>query len=342
MDTSLDDIESAVQESFAKFFAAESTPDVVRSAEPTGFHADLWRRTLAVGALQMALPESAGGDEASGTCLALVAEQLGKTLAPVPWVDSVAALRAVARSDGEGRDVLAAALRGDVVVVVSPRAVVDGTAPLVPAGAVGDHVLALEGDALVLARVNRDASPALPNLGAMPLANCVLTGERIVLATGPAAREQLELAHREAKTLLAAALVGSAQASLDMALEYVVQRKAFGTPIGSFQTISHALADSVVEIDGARLLAYKAAWSLDHDPSQTARLSAMAFTHATEVARRASSRNLHFHGGTGFTMEHDSQLHYRRAQAWPLAHTTLEDERQRLADALYGPREGIA
>jgi alkylation response protein AidB-like acyl-CoA dehydrogenase len=132
-------------------------------------------------------------------------------------------------------------------------------------------------------------------------------------------------------------MVGVAERSIDIALEYVKIRTAFGTLIGSFQTVSHRLADSVVDIDGARLLAYKAAWTTDHDAENAPAIASMAFIFASEVARQCSGHSLHFHGGIGYTMEHDIQLYYRRAKAWPLAYTSSEREYQHLADLLHGP-----
>ncbi len=342
MDTTLSDVELAVQQSFGRFFATQSTSDVVREAEPFGFDAELWSRLLDLGALSMAVPTSAGGDDSGLLCLALVAEQLGRTVAPVPLIDCVAAVRAIARSDDpEARALVTAILDGEETVVLSPRSIVGGIAPLTPQGAIADRVLALEDNRLVVARVV-PGTQAPRNLGSMPLANCAVVGERIVLAEGDAAISGFAVALAEAKTLLAAALVGIADRSMEMALEYVKVRRAFGTLVGSFQTVSHRLADDAVDLDGARLLAYEAAWAHDEGIDTAASVASMALIFATETAQQCSGDCLHFHGGVGFTMEHDLQLFWRRAKAWPLAYSSLEDEYQQLADLLYGPREQVA
>ena len=119
--------------------------------------------------------------------------------------------------------------------------------------------------------------------------------------------------------MTAAALVGVGARSLEIGVEYVSERQAFGASIGSFQAISHRLADSAVALDGARLLTYEAAWAADDDPDRATELAALAFAFATEAARDASYRSLHFHGGYGFMEEYDIQLYWRRARAWAAA-----------------------
>ena len=116
--------------------------------------------------------------------------------------------------------------------------------------------------------------------------------------------------------LTAAGLVGIGARALEIGVEYVKERKAWGVPIGSFQAIAHRLADSATAVDGARLLAYEAAWAASDEPDRHSELAAMAFAFAYESARDATYRSLHFHGGYGFMMEYDIQLYYRRARAW--------------------------
>ena len=149
----------------------------------------------------------------------------------------------------------------------------------------------------------------------MPLAD-VEVGAGEVLASGVDARLAFEAATDDWLRLTAAALVGVAARSLEIGVEYVKERRAFDVPIGSFQAVAHRLADSAAAVDGARLLAYEAAWATDDDPDRAAELAALAFAFAAETARDASARSLHFHGGYGFMMESDIQMHWRRARAW--------------------------
>jgi alkylation response protein AidB-like acyl-CoA dehydrogenase len=161
-----------------------------------------------------------------------------------------------------------------------------------------------------------------------------------VLATGSAARATHAAALDEWRTLTAAALVGVGIGALDAARAYVLEREQFDVPIASFQSIQHTLADLAVALDGAQLLAYKAAWSFDAQPERASELASMAFVFAAEQARRTSERALHFHGGYGFMEEYDIQLFYRRAKGWALILADPQHEYRHVADLRYGATTG--
>jgi alkylation response protein AidB-like acyl-CoA dehydrogenase len=139
--------------------------------------------------------------------------------------------------------------------------------------------------------------------------------------------------------LTAAALVGLGLKALDLALEYVMQRRAFGVLIGSFQTIQHRLADNVTALEGARLLAFEAAWAGDTGQPNTEDLATMAFLFASETAFKTAAESLQFHGGYGYTLEYDIQLYFRRAKAWPLVAGDPRPKHAELARRIYGPGE---
>ncbi|HXY28374.1 MAG TPA: acyl-CoA dehydrogenase family protein, partial [Acidimicrobiales bacterium] len=90
-------------------------------------------------------------------------------------------------------------------------------------------------------------------------------------------------------------------------------------------------------LDGARLLAQKAAWSLDGGDARGRELAAMAFAFASEAAERATYDAVHFHGGYGFMLEHDVQLHYRRVRGWARVWGDAEAGYRRAAAVRYGP-----
>src|SRR5262249_6064635 len=139
-----------------------------------------------------------------------------------------------------------------------------------------------------------------------------------------------------------AALVGIGARALEIGIDYARERKAWGVPIGSFQAVSHRLADSATALDGARLLAYEAAWAASEQPERHSERAAMAFAFASESARDATYRSLHFHGGYGFMMEFDVQLYYRRARAWSGIYLEPRRAYGRVADKRYGgvPEQG--
>ena len=170
----------------------------------------------------------------------------------------------------------------------------------------------------------------------MPLADIDISDDDVVLAEGTEACRLFSDALDLWLSLTAMALVGAAQKAVELGVEYAKQRHAFGTAIGTFQAVSHPLADSATAADGARLLGLKAACSFVDEPERASELAAMAFTFAYETARDATRRSLHIHGGYGFGMEQDIQLYYRRARGWAMVYGEPATALDRLADMRYG------
>lgn len=317
VDLGLSPDQEAVEELFSTFFAKESPLSVARAAEPLGFDASLWERLATTGAPTMGVEGASLGD------LVVAAEQLGRAIAPVPLLEHLVATRAGATTDG--------------IAAVALHPAVDGVWRLVPAGAVADLVVGVDGDELVaVASAAPGTGPR--NHGGAPLANRSTDGTRTVL--GPVDRFDAVLA--EWQVLTAAALVGIAVTALDLGVEYVKARHQFGVPIGSFQAVQHGLADLPGMIDGARLLCHKAAWATgtstdvdDNSVEDPIALASMAFVFAAEVAAHATDRSLHYHGGYGFAEEYDIQLLYRRARGWALVLGDPGAEARRLADRLF-------
>jgi alkylation response protein AidB-like acyl-CoA dehydrogenase len=346
----LTDDQLAIKEVFAGFFGKESTPAVVRAAEPGGFDPNLWRRVCETGAPGMGVAEDAGGGGASLGDLAVVAEEFGRSIAPIPLIDHQVAARALARVGGARSGVT----DGETLAAFALRPAVNGSWSLVPGGSVAGLIIGLDGDELVAVE---SAPPAAAprNHAAQPLADRSTAGDRTVLASGDAARAAFDRALNEWKTLTAATLVGVGAQALHMALDYVQSRIQFGKPIGAFQAVQQSLADLPIAIDGGRLLAHKAAWAGDNetagieghldiddnDNSNFAVLAGMAFVFNADGAAHATDRALHFHGGYGFAEEYDIQLFYRRARGWALVYDDPARECGRLADAMFGPRESV-
>ena len=317
--------------------------DRLRDHEPLGFAPELWEQLVAVGAPGMAVPEPAGGAGATLLDLALAVEALGRRLAPAPLTEHAVAARLLARVDALAPDVL----DGARIATLALRPARDRTARLVPAGAVATTVVAFDGADLVV--LDGEPGPHVPNLASAPLADRDLGGAHVV-ASGALAASLYEQAVDEWRVLTASALVGLGLGALEIGVRYVIEREQFGVPIGSFQAIQHPLADVSVALDGAQLLARKAAWAHETShsgapghagvPDGAAELGAMAFLFAAEQAQRASDRALHFHGGYGFMEEYDIQLFYRRAKGWANVLDEPAREYARLADLRYGAVSG--
>src|SRR5262245_45684762 len=315
-------LQARIRDEMAALLAAECPPARVRAAEPLGFDPALWKVVCATAAC------AEGTDLVS---LALAAEECGRALAPVPFAEWLAVSRLLRLADPR-----AGAPAG--LVTLALRAPSAGLARLVPAGAIADAVVALDGDALVLA-------PSAPPLSGprtlpdLPLADRRLDGPgRVVLAEGADAAALHDQARAEWQVLTAAALVGLAERALAMGVAHVKERVQFGVAIGSFQTIQHRLADRATELAGGRLLGWRAACATDRGAPDRLAWAAAAFLFASQVARATTDAALHYHGGRGYTLEHDIQLFHRRAGGWPLVLGDAAAEWQRLGALLYGER----
>ncbi|MER7694067.1 acyl-CoA dehydrogenase family protein [Streptomyces sp. NPDC097610] len=365
MDLDFTDDQSALRDTLRTFFEKESSTAAVRAAEPLGFDAALWRKVVDLGLAAIAVPEHLGGGGAGFVELAIAAECLGRSLAPVPLIeaavanDLIASLSDIASlseggsplpgggsssagaPDARSESLTARAVAGELLATLALRPATGDLARLVPAGAVADLVAVLRGDELLLLR-QPDRGPAAPggavhNLGALPLADCPIDMEQAqVLARGPAAVRAYRRALSRWELLTGAALFGLGSKALDIGVDYVMQRKAFGVLIGTFQTIQHRLADNAIALDGARLLAYEAAWAQDENLPTADTSATMAFLFAAETAHKTASEVLHFHGGYGYTLEYDIQLYFRRAKAWSLVAGDSRAAYARLAHRVFG------
>lgn len=334
MDLTLSGEQRQLVNSFAALYAHESTSERVRAAEPLGFDADLWTALRETGVVEMAVCEDAGGWGAPVLELALVAEQHGRATGSAPLIEAQVAARMLAETGAVGTDLLTRSLSGEQTITFAPRRAATRELRLVPAGAVADVVVALVGDRLIAS--STDERVFVENLGSLPLADVVVSADAVVLAEGAEAH----LVHSRALdlwlTLTAAALTGVGARAVEVGVEYAKERLAFGVAIGTFQAVSHPLADAATAVDGARLLAHKAACAFADEPERVTELSAMAFTFSAESARDATRTSLHVHGGYGFGMESDVQVYYRRARGWTMVFGEPAAGLDRAADARYG------
>ena len=317
MDLNLSEEQEQLVGAFSALYAKESSTDRVRTAEESGHDPALWDRLREVGVVEMALPEESGGWGASMVDLALVAEQHGRHLGSDPLIEAQAAVRLLDRiGGGAAADALGRAVSGVDLVTLALRPPRRGALALVPSGAVADAVLFLDADRLCCLRPGSPRA-TVATLGALPVADLPVSDDVVELAAGAGAVEEYERALDEWMVLMASALSGLGGRAIEIGVEYVKERKAFGAPIGSFQAVAHGLADAATAVEGGTLLSREAAWSVAADPGRAPELAALAFAFTAESAREAAYRSLHYHGGYGFMLEYDIQLFFRRAKAWP-------------------------
>lgn len=310
MDFELTDEQREIAATFDRALARESSIDRVRAAEKSGFDPDLWQVLVGMGVLDLVNGDE--GEAASAATFGLVAESLGRHLACVPAIEAAVAALLLAEAGVDEEQGAAAP------VAFSPRKVEGGVAWAVPGGSSADAVVVLDGSELV---VVRDASAApVDDLGFTATAHWRLDHEveRTILSSGPEALARWNRGVARWHLATASSAVGVAEQALEVAVAYAQEREQFGTPIGSFQSIQHALAEVHVDVAGARLLAREAAGRCDNDDAAWDVAAAEAYAFATRAAVRSAEVALHVHGGYGYTLEYDPQLYLRRAKALQL------------------------
>ena len=145
----------------------------------------------------------------------------------------------------------------------------------------------------------------------------------------------VERARLQATVMNAAESVGVAERAMGLAVEYAKERKQFGRAIGTYQAVSHACAQMLLEVEGARSAVYWAAWALDHEPETAPLAAACAKAYAGDAGRRVPRSALQVHGGIGFTWEHDLHFFLRRGEANAHAYGSGAAHREQIA-ALAG------
>jgi alkylation response protein AidB-like acyl-CoA dehydrogenase len=331
-----------------KFLAEHSSSTRVRRIldTDTPYDAELWQGMAEMGWTGTAIPEAHGGAGFGYLELCVVAEELGRSLAPTPFSSTIyLAAEALLRAGSQAQQkrwlprIAAGDAIGCLALAEGPHvATPDNVATRARDGCIsGTKVPVLDGDvadfAVVVARTGDGRDHALSlflvdlkgsGVTRTPVSTVDPTRShaRIVLADAPAEPlgapgQGWPLVERlldRAAVLVAFEQVGGAQAALEMAREYALGRFAFGRQIASFQAIKHKLADMYVAVELARSNAYYGAWALSKDRPELPVAAAAARVAATEAYFHGAKENIQIHGGMGFTWEFDCHLHYRRAK----------------------------
>ena len=345
MNFDFSDDQKLLKEQVRKFLADKCPMKVVRRVlDGNETHADeVWKGLVELGVPGVGIPEGYGGLGLSPLELCVVAEEIGRAAAPVPFDSSVVlateALK-LAGSEAQKKKWLPLLAEGKAIGTL---AVAEGPQPPKPrnisttfgAGRLnGKKVPVADGEAASFAIVLTKNALVL-----VDLAQKAVSRRRV--ETIDPARKHAELTFNDASAELlgadgegwsllerlydAAAIyfsfaqVGGAEAAMYMARDYALQRQAFGRAIGSYQAIKHKLADCYVKLELARSNAYYGAMMLAEGGADLAVAAAAARIAATEAYDFASKENIQTHGGIGFTWEADTQFHYRRSRVLALA-----------------------
>lgn len=307
--------------------------------------APLWR-ALAVdlGLAGLLVPEGQGGAGASAREAAAVLEELGRAVAPVPFLTSAVLATTVLLDSGS--PLLAELASGErtAALVVPWSTAPDGPIPTAAAGhAVTSVAGALEADTLLVPV----AAGGRTTLHAVPVEEAELTPVTSLDMTrqladvrlddlGDVLLEDAEAAIRRGLTaaaaLLASEQVGVARWCLEETTAYLKVRTQFGRPLGGFQALKHRLADLYADVEsGSAAATYAAAVLAEGDADQPV-ATALAASFCGDLAVRAAEEALQLHGGIGMTWEHPTHLRLKRAKADQIALGTPGAHRARLAD----------
>ena len=327
-----------LQEEVRRVLADHSTSANVRRVleGEAPFCADTWRELAGLGALGIAIAEEHGGAGMGLLELCLVAEEAGRSLAAVPLLPTVyLAAEAIARAGSptqaaqwlpriaSGETIVSAVIdeRRQRVLADAPLRLsgdrLTGVVNAVPDGMAASACLLLVDGRLVLAdlttaQVERSGQRSLDPT--RPLAHMVFEDAPVNLL---AAQDGAQIAAQVvdgAAILLAFEAVGGAERALYAARDYVMERRAFGRLVGSFQAVKHKLAEIFAAIEIARAHAYYGAWAMASGAAELPRAAAAARVAATTAYTLAAEESLHLHGGIGYTWETDCHLHLRRAR----------------------------
>lgn len=321
-------------------------PAVVRRILDTDepYAADLWRTIAEMGWTATVIPEDFGGLGLSYLELCVIAEELGRAAAPVPFSSSVylateALLLAGSKQQKEAW--LPKLAAGEIIATFAyaegggqqmaqrletsvSREKISGYKPVVPDAQIAQLMIVVAadkgGDGASLYLVPLDQGGVV--MESVVTVDPTRPHAHVTLDGAPAERlgragqgwAMLQKLLDRAAVLFAWEQLGGSDACLEMAKEYAMGRYAFGRPIASYQAIKHKLADMYVKNTLARSNAYYGAWALNTDAPELPLAAATARVGSSQAYYYASKENIQTHGGMGYTWEFDCQFYYRRSK----------------------------
>ncbi|ODM70866.1 acyl-CoA dehydrogenase family protein [Bradyrhizobium elkanii] len=369
MNFDFSDEQKQMRDEARKFLSEQCPPKAVREVldGKAPYDKALWKGLAEMGFLGVAIPEQFGGAGAGHLELCVIAEEMGRALAPVPFSSTVylaAEAILIAGSDAQKQKWLPKIAAGEAIGTLalfegkgnpSPKAikltanggVLNGVKKPVPDGAIADF-------AVVAARTGSsgresDISLFVVDLKAggvevKSLTNIDLTRGQAEFTFKDAKAEPLGATGEgwsvitqvldRAAVLTAFEQVGGADRALEMGRDYALDRIAFGRPIGSFQAVKHMLADMYVSATLARSNCYYGAWALSTNAGELPEAAAAARISATQAFQHCAKNNIQVHGGMGFTWEFDCHMYYRRANAVALGLGSLSYWEDALIDRM--------
>ena len=302
----------------------------------------LWKSIIEMGWTATTIPEKFDGLGLSYLELCVIAEELGRSLAPTPFSSSVYLATEVILNHGskdQQQNYLPKLAIGEIIGTLAHTETTNaptqenlncelkkgklyGTKIAVPDGDIADFavVSAKVGDNIVLCLVDLSAKGvevSIQNTLDPSRSHASINfnnAEAEILGSDKEGWAALQGVLDRAAVLFSFEQLGGAEACMNMAKEYALGRFAFGRPIASFQAIKHKIADMYIAVELARSNCYFGAWALSTDASELPIAAATARVSASKAFHECSKENIQTHGGMGFTWEFDCHLYYRRCR----------------------------
>jgi alkylation response protein AidB-like acyl-CoA dehydrogenase len=344
------EVEEDLRSSVRALLTDRATPAAVLARGETDDPVDakLWRSLADLGATGLPVPERLGGAGASWRETAVVLEELGRAVAPVPFFGSgvLATAALLAAGDETLLPVLASGAKTATLAVpfsTAPGSVgpaltvadgrISGAVSSVADALIADFYLVPAAEALYVVEAAGVARTPVTSLDqTRPVSDLAFdnVAGREIGPAGPAVERALTVG----AALLAAEQLGVAQWCLDTTVEYAKTRRQFARQIGSYQAIKHRLADLWVAISEARAVSRYAADCVATDDPDTPVAAALAQAFCAQVAVKAAEECVQLHGGIGFTWEHPAHLYLKRAKSSAIALGTADRHRTALAELI--------
>jgi acyl-CoA dehydrogenase len=337
MNFDFSDDAKALREQARRFLDEQAGAPVARKAMEgdAPYDADLWKAVVELGWTAARVPEEHGGIGLSAEEACVLAEEVGRSLIPVPFLSTLAATEALllAGTDAQKAKWLPGIADGSVIATIG-WAEGDSATPALTRGvrAEGGKLGGvktpvpdlLAADLAVVTATGPDG-PVLhlvdlkgPGVAVEPVATLDLVRRHGKLTLDGAPAEPMGDASTfqawldRAAVLSAWEAIGTGSVAMEMAVAYAKERVAFGQKIGRYQGVKHKCADMYVRLELARAHAMHGAWAMSTDAPELAQAAAAARVAALDAVKFCAEENVQLHGGIGFTWESDCQFYYRR------------------------------
>jgi alkylation response protein AidB-like acyl-CoA dehydrogenase len=332
MDFGLTDDQRHIQSTARELLAERSRPERVRELAEAGRSDEtLWGELSDLGWPGIAVAEQHAGQGLGCIELSILCEELGRSLAAVPFLPTVmaAGLIELAGAPEQRERWLPGLASGELTGALAAGD--ESGAELVIGGA--------EADVIVLVHEEHSARALTPDeceLSAQASIDPTRSAARISAAPDAGVELEGDVAGGVDRALVAISseLVGVCDRALQMTVAYVKERRQFGVPVGSYQAVSHRCVQMLLDTEKARSNAAFAAWAADADPERLPEAAAMAKVAASDAGREVTASAIQAHGGIGFTWEADVHWLYKRAQLDAVLLGGAARWRARLADIL--------